>query len=220
MTVIEAIEEITMFTSNLKSHTFYLAALTAGAFALTAVTSAGHAQGTVNLKKGQLQQAGWHKSALQVQIVDDGPIVHDYRTAPQEDKPYQIPIGPAGGGGRIPEGGIPLGNGGPQQMRVAPNALPQASFGTNMPARGMAPARALPGTEMGQLGKQYAAEQRRSQNNVSARPIGLGRPVSAAAAPNRIASPASYGPAYKSSGGGYVAQQSTSASLRGKLLGK
>lgn len=210
-----------MFTTSLKNRYFYLAALTAGAFALTAVTSAGHAQnGTVNLKKGQLQQAGWHKSNLQIQIVDDGPIVNDLRRAPQEDRGYQIPIGPAGGGNRIPEGGIPLGSG-PVQMRVAPNSLPQAGFGSNIPANGMGPARALPGTEMGQLGKQYAAEQKRnSQNNVSARPIGLGRPASAAAAPNRIASPASYGPAYKSSGGGYVAQQSSSASLRGKLLGK
>lgn len=215
-----------MFLANksLKKHKFYLV-MTTGALVLSALTSSAQAQSpSVSLKKGQLQQAGWYKSAPQVQIVDDGPVVHDYRTAPHEDQAYQIPIGPAGTSGRIPEGGIPLGNGGPQMMRMAPNSLPQSGFGTNMPARGMGPARALPGTEMGQLGKQYAAEQRRSaQNNVSARPIGLGRGNSAAAAPNRMASssPASYGAAYHGSGGGYQApSSSSSASVRAKLLGK
>ncbi len=206
----------------LKNHKLYLA-ITTGALVLSALTSSAQAQSpSVSLKKGQLQQAGWYKSAPQVQIVDDGPVVHDYRTAPHEDQAYQIPIGPAGTSGRIPEGGIPLGNGGPQMMRVAPNSLPQSGFGTNMPARGMGPARALPGTEMGQLGKQYAAQQRAAQANVSARPIGLGRGNSAAAAPNRMAaSPASYGAAYHGSGGGYVApSSSSSASVRAKLLGK
>jgi len=212
-----------MFLEILKNHKLYLV-LTTGALVLSALTSSAQAQSpSVAIKKGQLQQAGWYKSNAQIQIVDDGPVVHDYRTAPHEDQAYQIPIGPAGTSGRIPEGGIPLGNGGPQMMRMAPNSLPQSGFGTNMPARGMGPARALPGTEMGQLGKQYAAEQRRSaQNNVSARPIGLGRGNSAAAAPNRMASsPASYGAAYHGSGGGYVApSSSSSASVRAKLLGK
>jgi hypothetical protein len=212
-----------MFLEILKNHKLYLV-LTTSALVLSALTSSAQAQSpSVAIKKGQLQQAGWYKSNAQIQIVDDGPVVHDYRTAPHEDQAYQIPIGPAGTSGRIPEGGIPLGNGGPQMMRMAPNSLPQSGFGTNMPARGMGPARALPGTEMGQLGKQYAAEQRRSaQNNVSARPIGLGRGNSAAAAPNRMASsPASYGAAYHGSGGGYVApSSSSSASVRAKLLGK
>ncbi|CAN5357215.1 hypothetical protein BH11CYA1_BH11CYA1_24310 [soil metagenome] len=211
--------------NKITSFKLNLVALT-GALVLSALTSSAQAQSpSVAIKKGQLQQAGWYKSNAQIQIVDDGPVVHDYRTAPHEDQAYQIPVGPAGTSGRIPEGGIPLGNGGPQMMRMAPNALPQSGFGTNMPARGMGPARALPGTEMGQLGKQYAADQRRaaqSQNNVSARPIGLGRGNSAAAAPNRMASsPASYGAAYHGSGGGYVApSSSSSASVRAKLLGK
>ena len=123
-----------MFLTNksLKKQKLYLA-ITTGALVLSALTSSAQAQSpSVSLKKGQLQQAGWYKSAPQVQIVDDGPVVHDYRTAPHEDQAYQIPIGPAGTSGRIPEGGIPLGNGGPQMMRMAPNSLPQSGFGTNM----------------------------------------------------------------------------------------
>jgi len=189
------------------------------------VCSAGSAKAqnsSVTMKKGQLQQAGWFKSAPQIQIVDDGPVVHDLRTAPAQDQSYQLPIGPAGSNGRIPEGGIPLGNGGgPMQMRVAPNNLPQAGFQSAIPARGMGPARALPGTEMGQLGKQYAAEQRRNaQSSVSARPIGRHNAPSATAAPNRIASPSAYTGGY-GNGGGYVAPSSSSStSTRAVLLGK
>ncbi len=210
-----------IFQTN-KMHLTALAAV--AAFVCSASNGASAQNSSVTMKKGQLQQAGWFKSAPQIQIVDDGPVVHDLRTAPAQDQSYQLPIGPAGANGRIPEGGIPLGNGGgPMQMRVAPNNLPQAGFSSNVPARGMGPARALPGTEMGQLGKQYAADQRRAaQSSVSARPIGRRSGQSAVAAPNRIASPAAaYSGGYQSSGGGYVAPSSSSStSLRGVLLGK
>lgn len=195
------------------------AVFAAGAFLLSAATSEASAQGTVNLKKGQLQQAGWYKSAPQIQIIDDGPIVHDYRTAPQQDQGYQIPIGPAGNNGRIPEGGIPLGSG-PAAVRMAPSTLPQAGFGTNIPARGMGPAMALPSTKMGQLGEQYAREQRAAER-VNARPIGLGRPTSNVAAPARSVSPAAYTGGYGSGSGGYSGGGgSANTSVRAKLLGK
>lgn len=194
-------------------------ALAATAFALTSFTSQAQAQGSVTLKKGQLQQAGWYKSAPQIQIVDDGPIVHDYRTAPQQDQGFQIPIGPAGNNGRIPEGGIPLGSG-QNMVRMAPSTLPQAGFGTNIPASGMGPARALPSTKMGNLGNQYAAQQQANER-VSARPIGLGRPVSAQAGPARAASPASYGGGYGTGAGGYSGGGGgANTSVRAKLLGK
>ncbi len=198
------------------------AVLAVAAFALSASASEAQAQGSVTLKKGQLQQAGWYKSAPQIQIVDDGPIVHDYRTAPQQDQGFQIPIGPAGNNGRIPEGGIPLGNGA-AMTRMAPSNLPQAGFGSNIPARGMGPAIALPGTKMGQLGDQYAKEQRaiQAQERVNARPIGLGRPTSQMAAPARAASPASYGGGYGSGSGGYSGSGGgANTSVRAKLLGK
>ena len=174
------------------------------------------------MKKGALQQSTWYKSNMQVQIVDDGPVVHDYRTAPKNDPGWQIPIGPAGGdNGRIPEGGIPVGgDGGPRQMRIAPNSLPQSGFGgSNIPARGMGPANALPSTKMGGLGN--AGQQQKTSTGVSARPIGRPQTVS------QMAGPASYGnnygggsgPAY---GGGGNSSTSTNVSgkLRSSLLGK
>ncbi|MBU6451995.1 MAG: hypothetical protein KGS72_09480 [Cyanobacteria bacterium REEB67] len=194
-----------------------MAASAAMALCLSTFTSAARAQGSVNVKKGQLQQTGWYKSNMQVQIVDDGPIVHDYRTAPAKDPGYQIPIGPAGAdNGRIPEGGIPLGGDGPRQMRLAPNTLPQSGFGgSNIPARGMGPATALPGTKMGGLGNQYA-QQQKSSTGVSARPIGRPQTVS------QSAGPASYGSGYGGpsgvSYGGAGSGGSSSANVSGKLL--
>lgn len=180
------------------------------------------AQNSVNLKKGQLQQAGWYKSPLQVQILDDGPKVSDYRTAPSNDNGYNIPIAPMGNnGGRIPEGGMPFQTGsGPVQARMQQSALPQSGFGgSNIPARGMGPAMALPAAKMGGLGAQYA-NQNKASTNVNARPVGLGKPaaVTAKSAPTA----ASYGGSYGAgSGGGYGGSGgSTSTAVRAKLLGK
>ncbi|MBK8223441.1 MAG: hypothetical protein IPK73_20710 [Candidatus Obscuribacter sp.] len=192
--------------------------------ALALVLSCGSeakAQGSVNLKKGQLQQAGWHKSPLQVQILDDGPVVKDYRTAPANDQGFNIPIAPVGnGGGRIPEGGLPFQTGsGPVMPRMQQSSLPQAGFGTNIPARGMGPAMALPQAKMGGLGNQYANQQK-AATNVAARPVGLGKPASGMRA---AAAPASYGSSYGGSGGGGSYSgggSSSSTSVRAKLLGK
>lgn len=199
----------------------YLIVLGACLAALS-ISDAAYAQGSVNLKKGQLQQAGWYKSPLQVQILDDGPKVADYRTAPSNDNGFNIPIAPMGNnGGRIPEGGLPFQTGsGPVQVRMQQNTLPQSGFGgSNIPARGMGPMTALPGTKMGGLGAQYANQQK-ANTQVSARPVGLGKPsmVGAKAAP--VA--ASYGGSYGAgAGGGYSGGgSSTSTSVRAKLLGK
>jgi hypothetical protein len=186
------------------------------ALCLNSFGSAANAQGSVNVKKGQLQQTGWYKSNMQVQIVDDGPVVHDYRTAPANDPGFQIPVGPAGANnGRIPEGGIPLGDaGGPRMPRIERNTLPQSGFGSsNIPARGMGPATALPGTKMGGLGNQGA--QQKTSTGVAARPIGRPQTVS------QVASPASYGGSGGGQGVNYGGGGSSSTSLgvRAKLLG-
>lgn len=178
--------------------------------------------GSINIKKNQLQQAGWHKSPLQVQILDDGPVIKDYRTAPASDQGYNIPLAPTGNnGGRIPEGGLPFNTGsGPVTPRIQTPNLPQAGFGSNIPARGMGPATALPGVKMGGLGNQYA-QQQQSKSTVAARPVGLGKPASGMRA---AAAPASYGSSYGGSGGGggYYGGggSSSSTAVRAKLLGK
>jgi len=193
-----------------------IAASAVMALCLNAFTSEAQAQ-SVNVKKGQLEHATWYKSNMQVQIVDDGPIVHDYRQGPQNDPGFQIPIGPAGANNnRIPEGGIPLGDG-PRQVRMERSALPQSGFGaSNIPARGMGPAVALPGTKMGGLGGQGGGGGQKSTTGVSARPIS--RPGTTSAA----ASPAAYTGGYGSGGGanyGGGGGGSSSTSVRAKLLG-
>lgn len=195
-------------------------ALTIALVAAYCAASDAHAQGNVKLQKGQLQQAGWYKSNLQVQILDDGPVVKDYRQAPSNDQGFNIPIAPQGNnGGRIPEGGLPFNTGsGPVQPRIQTPNLPSAGFGSNIPARGMGPAVALPGTKMGGLGAQYANQQK-AATNVNARPVGLGKPVGSRA----VAAPAaaSYGGGYGSGGGSYSGGgSSSSTAVRAKLLGK
>ncbi len=187
------------------------------ALCLSTFSSAANAQNSVNVKKGQLQQSTWYKSNMQVQIVDDGPVVHDYRTAPKNDPGFQIPIGPVGSNdGRIPEGGIPLGGDGPRTPRIERSNLPQSGFGpSNIPARGMGPATALPGTKMGGLGGAGKPQGNQTSTGVSARPIGRS-PIT-----SQSASPAAYsggggGQGVSYGGGG---NSSTSLGVRAKLLG-
>lgn len=178
------------------------------------------AQSSVNLKKGQLQQAGWHKSALQVQIIDDSPIVNDLRRPAAQDRGFEIPIGAPGGGNRIPEGGIPLGSG-PTSVRMSPNALPTAGFGSNIPARGILPVNGLQQAKMGGLGNKFNTPAPKSASTgVSARPL-LGKPSQAARAVP-ASGPASYGNSYGPSGAsvGGGGGSSSSTSVRATLLGR
>ena len=199
------------------NHKIYLASfLSICAFAVQAGFSEAKAQ-SVNIKRGQLQQAGWYKSNLQVQIVDDGPIVNDMRRAPAQDRGFEIPIGAPTGGNRIPEGGIPLGSG-PAAVRMAPNTLPTAGFGSNITARGIMAPNNLQQAKMGGLGDKYAQQQKSASTNTSARPL-LGKPTAAARAVP-AAGPASYSNSYGGGGAAVGTGGGSSSSVRGKLLGK
>lgn len=106
------------------------------------------------IKKDSLEKTRWHNAPREFQIIDDRPIIRDFREAPQEAGTIELPPGPqasgAGGGGggamsipsSLPAGGLQLG--GPNQgFRNAPSglgSLPKSGFsGTNIPARGFAP---------------------------------------------------------------------------------
>jgi hypothetical protein len=189
------------------------------ALCLNTFSSEAKAQTSVNVRKGQLEHATWYKSNTQLQIVDDGPIVHDYRTAPKNDPGFQIPIGPTGnGGGQIPEGGIPLGGDGPRQARMEQSSLPRSGFGpSNIPSRGMGPMNALPGTKMGGLGGNGASGAgNHATTGVSARPILHPGINSATASPAAYNGSYSGAPAANYGGGG---GGSSSSDVRGKLLG-
>jgi hypothetical protein len=122
-----------------------------GLFTLAAPSMA---QGRIN--KNALEKATFYQSPREVQIIDDRPVVRDFREAPSAPQSIDLPPGPqgfgggSGGGGAgalgggpgssIPAGGMPLG--GNQGYRSAPGgglALPKSGFGrdTNIPARGM-----------------------------------------------------------------------------------
>lgn len=112
------------------------------------------------------QKATFYVAPPQLQILDERPIVHDFREAPQGGNSIQLPPAPQGFGGASgggagalggdePGGGgggpyqIP-GGGGPGYRNFNPGTsipLPKADFGhaqTNIPAGGVGPRGVLP----------------------------------------------------------------------------
>src|SRR5208283_1552020 len=82
--------------STLAYRTLYPLALLTVAFILAVCCpSQARAQGTsVTLHQGQLHQAGWHKTPLQIQILDERPRVKDLRTPEPAPDQYVMPIPP------------------------------------------------------------------------------------------------------------------------------
>lgn len=110
------------------------------------------AQNNSRITKDELQPATWFKSRRQVRVEDTTPIVK-YDTPPEPEPVYLIPTGlpktksapvvvlpgpgQAGGAG----GGIVAP---PGYAVIDPSHPAPARFGSNIPAAGMGPARALP----------------------------------------------------------------------------
>lgn len=104
----------------------------------------------------------WYHTPHELQIIDDRPIVKDFREPPTQPQGIQLPPAPQGfgapgggnGGGAMgdggnpsnPAGGIPMqGNGGPAYRSDNPGMsslpLPKSGFGrdSNIPAAGIVP---------------------------------------------------------------------------------
>jgi hypothetical protein len=119
------------------------------------------------MDKKAISKATWNQAPREFQIIDDRPIIKDFREAPSAPQGIQLPpppqgFGGGGGGGGagamgdgggppvLPGGGMPMaGNGGPAYRTDAPGMgglpLGKSGFGpTNIPARGMAPRTMLP----------------------------------------------------------------------------
>ncbi len=193
-------------------------------------TAPAHAQ---SIKKNALEKTNWYTTPREFQIIDDRPVIRDFREAPsQGNDTIQLPPGPAasgsggGGGGAmgqsssLPSGGMQLG--GPNQgFRSAPagmGSLPKSGFGgTNIPARGFAPA-ALPGVKQGVMGNMTGQHQ------------GAGAGAPRGMAPSTGRSNGNYsGPAVSSYNGGYGSGSGaatggsasrTESMVRGTLLKK
>lgn len=181
---------------------------------LAAATVAPADAQTVNSKARQ--KASWYNAPHEIQIIDERPVIKDFREAPAAGQQIQLPPGPGAGGGyggggggalggddggTIPAGGIPIGGpgAGPGYRTDGPGAgLPKADFGhaqTNIPARGLGPKGPLPG---GYSSNQLAGRLKPWQPGQGVNPnVGRAAPRSGGYTP---AAPqaASYSP-----GGGY-----------------
>lgn len=214
-----------------------LLACTLGVLAVVAAAPA-DAQ-TINAKAKQ--KATWYNAPREIQIIDERPVIKDFREAPAAGQQIQLPPGPGAGGGYggggggalggddggvIPAGGMPIGGGGgsPGYRTDGPGAgLPKADFGhaqTNIPARGLGPRGPLPG---GYSTNRLAGKMMPWQPGQGVNP-NVGRSMSRAAAPAQAVAPAAtynpgggYGP---SVGGGSYGGGGSSTSVSARLLKK
>ncbi len=191
---------------------------------------------TVNPKARQ--KANWYVAPHEIQIIDDRPVVKDFREAPQAPAGLQLPPGPqgapgfsGGGSGALPDdsGTMPFNqpagpNGGQPGYRTdspgGPLGLPKADFGhqpSNIPSRGMGPKGPLPGGfTTGVHAKMGAPIAPAGAPPLTAQRVAGHTPGASGPAARPVAS---YGGGYGPSvGGGSGGGMSTSADVRGKLL--
>lgn len=117
------------------------------------------------IRQDKLDKTKFYTSPRQMQILDERPIIKDFREAPANSPMIALPPGPQGGGGGYggngagalgdtPSGGgggapVQLGGPGVQPYRTANDGnqlpLPKSGFNgpSNIPARGMGPRGAL-----------------------------------------------------------------------------
>lgn len=215
------------------------AAATAAAFATPC-----QAQG-FKIDQKKLDKTHFYSAPRQMQILDERPIIKDFREAPSAPQHIELPPGPAGfggggggGAGALPGGGPGGGAGsGPMQlggpvmqprtsngMIPSAGALPKSGFGgpSNIPARGMGPRGALPdATSTNRLMGRMMTPTKKQGVSAGA-PRGM-TPSRGPSNGNYGGPPvASYSGGYgQGSGSGYGGSASqTSTSVRGSLLKK
>lgn len=214
--------------------------LVASLFGISALIAAApaHAQ-QASVKEKAMHKATFYNAPRQIQIVDERPIIHDFREAPQAPGMIQLPPPPqgfGGAGGGQGGGAMPGGDGGgaadpvmqlPAGPGIAPyrtpsnpmGALPKSGFGgTNIPARGMGPRNALQnGTTTGVHGavNPFAKAAGPSAASAGPRAQAAGRPAPVAA---------SYGGGpYTQAGGGAtggVGGAGASTAVSGRLMSR
>jgi hypothetical protein len=197
-----------------------------------------HAQ---RVRKDLLEKSHWYVAPREYQIIDDRPVIRDFREAPEAAGTVDLPPGPgspAGGGGGGGAGALDGGGpgstptasevhpGGPNQgFRNAPasmTSLPKSGFGgpnSNMGSY-KPPAKTLPGGyNTGVLGKLM--NQQKGIGNGAGAPGGM-RPNAGRSSGNAPAGPAvaGYSGGYGSgSGSGFGGSSShTETNVRGSLL--
>lgn len=183
------------------------------------------------------QKATWYNAPREIQIIDERPMIRDFREAPVAPGMIQLPPGPqgfggaggGGGGGAMPDGGggmpvlpgsgMPIGDSGPgYRTPIDPmGSLPKSGFGrdTNIPARGMGPKGPLPGGFTTGIHGQVMPFAKASSPAMGAGNRGAARP----SRPVASAPAASYGGNYTSpSTSSGVGGMGASTAVRGALL--
>jgi len=222
-----------------------LIGLTAG-LALGA-SDAAFAQGGFKINQKKLDKVNFYNSPRQMQILDERPIIKDFREAPSSPQMIALPPGPQGQGGGYGgngagalgdspgggDGGAPLqipASGGQRGYREpGGNSLPLpkvGSFGgqgSNIPARGMGPRGALPG---GQTTNRLMGKMTAPKPQIGAaggRPMGMSQgPAHTRGRYTEAPKAASYngGDGYGSGAGFGGSSSKTESVVRGSLLGK
>ena len=193
------------------------------------------------IHKKHLEKARWHNAPRQFQIIDDRPIIKDFREAPAQSEMISLPPGPQGyggghrGGGSGAMGDSPMGGSGPISAPSAPGTmpyrtgdggrqlpLPKSGFGrhTNIPARGMAPKNALPnGTTTNRLmGKMMAPKKVIGRSGGSPRGMSPSTRPTSGGGPKVSTYSGGSGDGYGSGYGGNSSK--TTTLVRGSLLKK
>lgn len=210
-------------------------------------SDAAFAQGGFKINQKKLDKVNFYNSPRQVQILDERPMIRDFREAPSTPQMIALPPGPqgasggyggngAGAMGDMPGGGdggapiqIPASPGQPAYRTPGGSSLPLPKVGnfggqgSNIPARGMGPAGALPGgqTTNRLMGKMMAPKPQ--VGAAGGRPMGMSQgPARTRGKYTEAPKAASYGGGYgDGSGGGFGGSSSkTESVVRGSLLGK
>lgn len=201
--------------------------LIAALFCLSVLAIAGPASAQGMISEKARQKATFYNAPRQIQIIDERPVIHDFREAPQAAPMMQLPPGPGaypgGAGGAGGQGQMMNGGALPYRTPVNPmGALPKSGFGqfSNIPARGMGPQQALPnGTTSGghvALPKQAAApvaSRSMLPGAGGARPAAAARPAAPVAA-------AGYGGNYTRTTGATGGGSSVSSNVSGRLMNR
>lgn len=222
-----------------------VALLSLAAVAAATLCLSAPAEAQQRMRKVGSEKVRWYKHPPEYQIIDDRPVIKDFREAPASAPMIDLPPGPQGygggvrgggagsmpgdeGGGTLPAGGMPLGGGSEPGYRtdnpmMGPSALPKADFGhaqTNIPARGMGPRGPLPGgyTTNRLAGKLMPIAQQPVPNMLGNN-NGMGRPATSMRARPAAPVAASYGGGYGApSGGASYGGNGASTSVRATLL--
>jgi len=186
------------------------------------------------VKTNASEKSTWYSAPHEFQIVDDRPIIKDFRTAPAAQQSIELPPAPqgyggAGGGGgsgalgggsgsTLPAGGMGIPGTGPA-YRSEQAALPKSGFGGSNIGKGLHPGGMLPGVNQGIVGKMM--------NQQKAGPGSAGPAKGMSVNPNRTSgnsnapAAATYSGGYGSGSGSSSGSASrTESSVRGSLLRK